>query len=432
MAHQSPSDVLVRGGHIRPGSLDWEEMNRELPAGPLDVAELYNWPDRALRVLRLRSSEAVDALSRNLETGISLISHYSGKGTAESAFADVADFMRRTENARIPKICAQSACDLSPLCRELLLRHDTQSRPKHVFGDILQRIPMQSPPLSDLAATDVQRFLEAHLSELYNPQAKAFCFKHMQPCCLWDGLDSPQKPSARSGLLVSAAGFSCVDWSPRRTGKKPRLEGKSAPCFWHWVAENKALRPDLLMWENSSHFQPSVLEEGLGDEYVHMSFRVCPTMIGWPQTRPRYFGLAVLRETCHFGGSGEEFLCWFRQRVELDADDLLQASPAEVHSMMYERAIKRGHVVARDTMPPLSMAVAPSGMVHLESYAKLRPLKSSLTGCFLADLDQGPSFASSGSFMPSCATHSSIYSFAKARLCTGKEMLSCMGALANN
>ena len=423
---------LKRKNAARPGSLDWEEINEGLPSGPKTVEDLYNWPARALDVLSAKRPECVQQLVENLLSGVSLVTHYSGKGTAESALLDVADITRERENMWIPSPRCASACDISSKCRDLLLRHDERCKPKHVFGDMLDRIPMQSPPLSGLSAPEVQQHLLKHASQLYNTSSKSFCYQHYQPCCLWDGLESPGNPRERTGLLLSAAGFTCTDWSPRRTGKRPGLLGSSAPVYYHWVTENRQLQPDLLLWENSSQFDPAVLQDHLGDEYVHIVAKVCPTMIGWPQTRERYFGVAVLRQSCCFLGSAEEFLAWFQCRVELDGDALLQAGDAEVLTMMRERAAKRGHHLPPGQMPSLTMAVSPSGMVALAQYTKMRDAKAARTGAFLCDLDRNEGFASCGSFLHSTPTHSSVYSFVKERLCTGKEMLSAMGAFALN
>ncbi|CAE7886579.1 unnamed protein product, partial [Symbiodinium sp. KB8] len=428
---QTPSPVrgaLKRKNAFRPGSLDWEELNSELPAGPTSMAELYNWTEHGFDVLQSKRPGSLSVLTQNLLNGISLITHYSGKGTAEAAFCDVADHacsrLDALRERRGQCVTCASACDNSPLCVDLLLHHDRSSRPVHVFGDICERIDEK---LQSRSNEEVKDYLEKHQAELYNPESKAFCFRHNRPCRLWDGLEWPGTPSRRSGLLVSAAGFSCTDWSPRRAGKRPGLQGATAPVYYRWVAENRSLRPDVLMWENSSCFDPKVLEEHLGDGYVHAHVLLCPSMIGWPQNRSRFFGVAILRETCSWVGSPDDFLELFVRAVELDGDAFFQADENEVRTMMQNRAHARGHHVSREAMPSLHMAVSPSGMAALEDYKKLVHSRASMSGAFLCDLDQNAGYASCGSFLPSCPTHSSIFSMAKQRLLTGKEMLAAMG-----
>ncbi len=311
----------------------------------------------------------------------------------------------------------------------ILSMHGSSSAPSHIFGDILARIPSQSKPLSKMAPEGVKDFMLKNGKALYTPAAKAYCFKQNRDCCIWDELGSPGAPEDRAGLLVSAAGFCCTDWSPRRTAKKPGLAGATAPVMYHWLEENRQLKPDILFWENSAAFEPKIVTEYLGDEYVHEFAEIGPDVLGWPQTRPRLFGVAVLRESCFFEGSAQEFLSLFLKRVQLDGDAFFQGPEKDVKLMMQELAQHRGHGAVES--PSFNMAFNPSSVVTMQEYAKLRQTRAGVrTGAFLCDMEQSPSFAASGSFLPSCPTHSTIYSFVKGRVMTGKELLAAMGALA--
>ena len=421
---------LKRKKAMRPGSLDWEDHFQSVPSGPTSLEDLYSWPQTALGILRERRPGCLDLLEHNMTMGGSIITHYSGKGTAEHVFADIGEYLRvempSLQTLPEQRFVAASACDATPLCREVL-NSCGRFGPRHLFGDIRNRIPQQNPPLAGMSPEDVRKYLSEHGAELYTPEAEAYCYRCWDMCPIWSDLELPASPTERRGLLVSAAGFSCTDWSPRRTGKRPGLAGASAPIFFHWLEENKRLRPDILFWENSASFRAEALTDALGAEYVHEFCEMGPDLLGWPQTRPRLFGVAVLRETCLLTGTASEFLSWFLKKVELDGDIFFQAPQAEVDEMMQELAQARGH--GRVESPTLNMALPPSSMVALQEYAQIRAARAGVTtGAFLCDLEQSPGYAASGSFLPSCPTHSSVYSFKHGRIMTGKEMLGAMGS----
>ena len=384
-------------------------------------------------MLRDKCPDCVNVLERNLLAGCSVITHYSGKGTAESAMADIGDYLKQVleplQEAQGPFFRFASACDISDMCRRVLCGHTSDSAAQHVFGDICSRVPTQEPPLSERSNEEVRSFLEKHGRRLYNRGAHAFCYKHNDACCLWDGLEQPGQPEERSGFLISAAGFSCTDWSPRRMSKRPGLQGATAPVFFHWSVENKHLQPDLLFWENSAHFDPGALIAALGDGFDHHYAEMSPDVLGWPAARPRLFGVSVLRSTCSFGGSTEEFLSWFMRKPQLDGDVFLRANEEEITNMMRELALCRGH--GRVENATLCMAISPSAFVNIDKYKALQQSRADIhSGAFLCDLDQNPEYSGCGSYVPSCPTHSSIYSLRKERLMCGQEMLLVMGAVA--
>ena len=197
--------------------------------------------------------------------------------------------------------------------------------------------------------------------------------------------------------------------------------------FFHWTSENKVLRPDMLFWENSASFDPEALTAALGGEFLHVYAEMSPDILGWPASRPRTFGVSLLAATVGFSGSAEEFLSWFMRSPQLDADIFFQAPEKDVQDMMRGLAAARGYAGVES--PTLNMAVSPSAVVALENYKKLQDNRAGInSGAFVCDLDQNPGFSACGSFLPSCPTHSSIYSMKKGRLMCGQELLVAMGA----
>ena len=179
---------LKRKKNFRPGSLDWEVHFQGLPAGPASIEELLSWPETALNVLRDKCPACVAVLERNLLAGCSVITHYSGKGTAESAMADIGEYLEQVleplQAAKGPSFSFASACDISDMCRRVLCGHGSASAAKHVFGDICDRIPTQEPELSDRSHEEVRSFLEEHGESLYTTATAAFCYRHNATCCV--------------------------------------------------------------------------------------------------------------------------------------------------------------------------------------------------------------------------------------------------------
>ena len=300
---------------MRPKGYVW----RHLPVGPATVDELCEWPANACQKLKSAKPEALQILANNIRLGGTLITHDSGKGTGEAVLADIARFMCKAEpglsGCSQPRFRSASACDIMPLCRDVLMQHPADSGPLHIFGDMLDRVAVQSPPLSERSPAEVHSFLKQNFCSLYTADTTAFCFRHLKPCRVWDALSAPGQAQSRPDLLIEMAGFSCTDFSPRRMGVAPKMNGKTAPVFHHWTSELKALQADVIFWENSAAFEPELLTEELGPKYAHCYTVLSPELLGWPVMRPRYFGVAVLRKTCSFSGDAKEFLALFERQV---------------------------------------------------------------------------------------------------------------------
>ena len=404
------------------------------PLGPANLSDLYAWPQKALDILQ-RSQEKYQSrfanLGQHVKDGLSIISWYSGKGTAESAFHDCEAAIR--EILHLPpfqqSFVSASACDVSELCRSVLQARDEKSRPKHVFGDIRERIPAQ-PDMQFMTNAQVRGFLRTQGSTLYTPETLAYCYTHQDSCRIWDGLDMPADPARRKSLCASMVGFSCVDWSPRRMGVRMGLEGKTAPIMYHWLEEVRQLKPDILWYEQSPDFPPGILDDLLGDLYENYPMIVSPELLGWPMSRTRLFGLLTLRESVIFTGSTEEFKEIFTCTVQehANADWLLQGTSQEIWQWQLARAQQRGYKPKTVMEPvPLTMLMTPAQMDKYNEYKKLQPEKQDRHGAFVIDLDQSPGFGTCGPWFPAMPTHNSLFSMKAQRFITGKECLAAMG-----
>ena len=100
-------------------------------------AALSDWAHTQQRCLR-NIPGSRSRLEAVFARGIDVTTHYSGTGAAEMAVAAVAACV--SENW---KSCVKfhSCCDISPICRKVLLNHPPESKAEHCFDDLCSRPP---------------------------------------------------------------------------------------------------------------------------------------------------------------------------------------------------------------------------------------------------------------------------------------------------
>ena len=106
--------------------------------GPTTFEEaLCDWAHKQRRNLRIIPGSR-SRLEAVFARGIDVTTHYSGTGAAEMAVADIAACV--SENG---KSCVKfhSCCDISPICRNVLLNHPPESKAEHCFDDLCSRPP---------------------------------------------------------------------------------------------------------------------------------------------------------------------------------------------------------------------------------------------------------------------------------------------------
>lgn len=91
------------------------------------------------------------------------------------------------------------------------------------------------------------------------------------------------------------------------------MEGGAALHFLAWVSMRRCLEECWVLQENVEGFQPSVLEELLGDIYNISTIVVCPTMYGWPVSRRRRYTLLThKKKALNLPLELREFMCLFQ------------------------------------------------------------------------------------------------------------------------
>lgn len=279
----------------RVGSIEFQAEQEYLPDGPCDPGSLFGWTNVAWQ--RLLCLPGVDQrmvrLKKLCETGIMLTSHYSGKGTVETALTHISLKLQVEGLLENPGVFGcDSACDSDQLCRDVLVRlaHDDRRVCTHVFGDILGRVSLDTQ--SALAALEPAE----HLS----PEDASFCYQAM-----WEFLkegvenndvfdDEQRSPCsqcekdcslfcrsvATSAVHGMVAGTTCRDFATY--GHKLGLAGKHMKPFLVWCAEIRYRRPLFCLHEITATAPATLLDYYLGDLYSIVTGVIDPVHFGWP------------------------------------------------------------------------------------------------------------------------------------------------------
>ena len=241
-----------------------KRMAKSGKVGPSTLEGTFEWPEQYAIALE---ADLLKQLDTNLADGVDIITDYSGMGCFEQALGLVVD-QRRRAGIVFPDINNYRACDVAPVPQRVLLAVDGSMAPKHVFSNILDRIPTQTlRQLKDLeeglqqelrhriaSGEELQAVREAvgktlvdkvwDILERANSNEEAFCLKHGRRC----GLDPP--PSSRRRLLVACAGSTCKDFSA--FGKQLQEAGSHCLPFLSWAWGLRQCLPDIVIHENTA------------------------------------------------------------------------------------------------------------------------------------------------------------------------------------
>jgi len=396
----------------------------ELPPGPASLNDIiFGWPMYGVTALLDHGAAWGAALKPLMQAScarVMLTTSYSGMGCAEMAASMISEALagQGIETRFVP----WSATDVDRTCREMLMEHEPGSRPEHVFGNILERIPadllksLEQKRMRMLAVLEgrmteatakgtskdvlvryrreqVQRlgakFVAGVTTALQDLDASCYqscwCYRHSQMCC--PVADATQQ--GPRGLRLEVAGTTCVAWSSMGASLG-WLDSSSLPCLV-WCHQQLATLPDLILHENVATFDEQVLRDILGSKY-HINALICtPLDFGIPAQRKRKYTLCRLKSVTvehplatSMGASPQAFpysraslAKLFGRRVLLDGDVFL-AAPAELLNEDTRRlAAARGRLVPgfvaaqvtnRELLPP-------GQLVRLEGYESLAAAK---------------------------------------------------------
>ncbi len=312
----------------RAGSLDWQQAREGLPPGPRSVSELLE-----------RVPAARARLARHVAAGVLLDTQYSGKGTAESCFAKIGVALAKRgllERGSL-KCVVNTAVDMKGTAQTVLLAHEDESRPAHIFGDmntlvsaaVRQQLDALAPSVSATLEEKQRAFRwcdEALLAEpktTFPEDLRVPCALHGGDGCLAWGL-----LSGHGGMLrLWVAGTSCTDFSSR--GKRERSSGVTMRPRKVWVSAVRTAKPDLILHEITPSAKAlELLREDLGDLYQVETCQMSPCDLGYPVMRLRQFTVLARKESLSLHAGWESFLRTFGRAVAVSPLALWEAPPA--------------------------------------------------------------------------------------------------------
>ena len=293
---------------------------------------------------------SIDRLQEVLDRGLDVTTHYSGTGAAEIA----------TEKVFRSRVRFHSACDISPTCQCVLLKHGPECAAEHVYKDLLDRPPrhivdhlksllVQYQEVAEIRASTpgndrrevisvvgkmwVQVAMESLEQWTPTREDAAYCLRHDR-CC------SPFPPRFTPGRLhLEIDGINCQPWTV--AGKRLGwLDIRSLPCLI-LVRTILCIQPDAVCLECTPEFDFMTLKSLLEPDYRGDYAITSPLDFGRPVARRRmYMWFDRVLSMRHVHRSVGTILDVCRRSLLVGPDVFVQASDADVQRCCYYTALR--------------------------------------------------------------------------------------------
>ena len=249
-------------------------------ASKADVKSLFSWPRVFLEATGAILGRAALFASCLFEySGARMSTHFSGLGSAETAWRMVRSWARITAGRDLA-LQDGWACEKTKSLQRLLQAGDG---PTCVFKNILDRLPDVDDELRNSSTLDYHTTKEAVMRS--RVVGHASCATHGSQC-----------PVSRTEVNVS--GSPCRPWSKARAAEAggPRRNHKDILLFLAWCRIIREDKPGIVIHENVRGFDARILEELLGDLYDITAEDVSPQDLGFSFiARPRIYSVLTLR-----------------------------------------------------------------------------------------------------------------------------------------
>ena len=454
----------------------------DLPAGPSSSRELFDYPTWLRQCL---SHEELIRLRARSEAGLAVYSDYSGMDTYREAlrlaFKSLWDWIQ-AEGALwaeddVPNkfgLVFLRVSDHGRLQQQVLghLNALYDGGRGHVLGDYMERLTPAAIQFVNAATPeqDAPRAVkeQAHLEiTQWLMDNRKWIFAGKAPCAAHGGNECPvhpRFPSAmgadgdpssqsesesddsedyqRRKLYINTSGMSCTDWST--AGSRGGYSGSTEIANGIFVAERRRFAElgieDLFFGECVPPFPVvSKVVQPLEQTHHVLWLITGPENFGWPCRRPRMFCAGLVKGRLEWMGDHDyraAFMKKFYRMCQLSGDALFTDSASAQKEMLHRMARIQGHVFSSDEPVSdvkkwLPHLVAPSFYNIYQEHVANAPLKQSLGGVYIGDIEQRPEMGLSvpGPYFPAQLTHGTVALLHgdRVRLATGKDHLAAMG-----
>ena len=213
------------------------------------------------------------------------------------------------------------------------------------FVDIASGVPEASSPI--LSTTLDAIYKSSTILKrpgAYGPTAK---------CMLHGGKQCPVTPQdgQKFGISLLTGGATCVDFS--QIGDQAGFAGPSTKPFMSFQGTFAADGIDLGIVECAPQWDARLFGGGISDTHqlIPCEPQPCPSMLGWPFRRLRYYGLVMKKDKWSLVKSWQEFLTRFQQPVLIKGSDLFVDSPENVKKHLVQAVKRVGGTILPEESP---------------------------------------------------------------------------------
>ena len=412
--------------------------------GPHDFhTAMEDWVDVQRQALRERIPGSLARLDAVHRRGLVVTTHYSGTGAAEMAVQRVAP----------GRVRFHSACDINPICREVLLNHSPECAAEHVMLDICARPPRHvvdelqaallkcldklrartstssrarasSPGQGRAPRTTTARHVGAatvqsiglewvemamKILEQWTPKREdaMYCARHDRDCPVY-----PQRSTSTSSgdipLHLEVAGINCQPWTAagQRLGW---LDDRSIPSLI-LIRMICMLEPDAVCIECTPGFDFFTLQTLL-PKYRGKYAITCPTDFGRPVSRRRmYMWFDLLASVTAVHAEVDNILDVSARSLIIGPGVFLTANSTDIQRFQYNSAMQASRSTNGPPKPVLRRLAGkqppkcklnvrdtlPAGtrkryLQHREQVVKARRTSASFaTSCYIVDVHRSP------------------------------------------
>ena len=283
---------------------------------PSETAHLFQFSERQFAQLSTKDPHYLQAVvdECHSDRGMMLLTDFSGMAAPEMAsqffLANVKPYL-----ASPPKLVCWRASDFALAAHKVLLAQHWCHGPRHVFGNILKRVPRSTLPTVLQMQDRVQPAIDSCMQQ--SGMTKKYAVKYVgdqwmaslrgilqeapwdvnmrRPCYRCQRRCLVHAPGEEGMSRLAIAGTVCKSFSA--IGKGLRHASQHATSMLVWAVELTVYLPEIAIHECVASFDPVWLLAAIGGLYFVESFVFSSQDLGEPYKRRRRWTIA-LKKSC--------------------------------------------------------------------------------------------------------------------------------------